>query len=261
MNKRILVILTASSLVLAPVGFVFAQTEPGANEAQAAGPTRPGDAAPPAAFGRGYGFPRGHGFGVFGSGLPFGHLALGTTVDLTFYDGDPTADGRSVQTLSFTYGTDSEAAFAEAFAAARAGATYLTAEVGEQRRTLELNTADADAGNGTDNGADDGFRYGFGRGGLPLGGLNDGSSVTATFYDGDPKGNGQSLQTLTFTYGESSEAGFAADFAEAAQAAAFVVVTTSPQSYTVPLTASPFGFEGFGRDGDGRGGFGRGGFR
>lgn len=259
MNTRILVLLSASSLVLAPVGIVFAQSQSG-GEAQTAQVQQ--DAASSDVLGRGFGRGFGHGFG----GLPFGRLALGTTVDLTFYDGDPAADGVSVETLTFTYGEDSEAAFAEQLAAARAEATYVTAAVGEQTRTLELNTADtgADAADGTDNDADDGFRRGFGgfgRGGLSLGGLQDGSTVTATFYDGDPEANGQSLQTLTFTYGESSEAGFAADYAEAARTAAFVVVTTSPQSYTVPLTASPFG-ENFGgrgdRDGFGRGGFGRG---
>lgn len=254
MNKRLLVMLSASSLVLAPAGVVFAQTQ--AQTAQAEQ-----NAAPPEAFGHGFG----RGFG----GLPFGRLALGTTVELTFYGGDPAANGQSLQTLSFTYGEDSEAAFAEQFAAARAEASYVTAAVGEQSRTLELNAADTDANadtdtnNDADNNADDGFRGGFGRGSLLLGSLQSGSTVTATFYGGDPEANGQSLQTLSFTYGESSEAGFAADFAEAAETAAFVVVTTSPQSYTVPLTASSSGFGDFGgrgdRDGFGRGGFGRGG--
>lgn len=243
MNTGILVLLSASSLILAPVGFVSAQTQSG-NEAGTAQAAQPADAAPRAAFGPGAG--RGHGFARGLGGLPFGQLALGTTVELTFYDGDPAADGQSLQTLRFTYGTDSEAAFAEAFASARADAAYVTAELGEQSRTLELNTADT--------GGDDGFRRGFGYGALPLGGLNDGATVTATFYDGDPESGGQNLQTLSFTYGESSEAGFAADFAEAAEAAAFVVVTTSPQSYTVPLSASPSGFGFGGRERD-RGGF------
>ena len=264
MNTRILVLLTASSLVLAPAGLVFAQTQAqtqGQTQAQTQAQTQgqttqtEQNTIPVETFGRGFG--RGHGFGHGFSGLPFGRLALGTTARLTFYDGDPAANGQSLQTLNFTYGEDSEAAFAEQFAAARAEASYVTAAVGEQSRTLELSTAATDTD--TDN---DGFRRGFGRGGLSLGGLNDGSTVTAVFYDGDPAANGQSLQTLSFTYGESSEAGFAADFAAAAETAAFVVVTTSPQTYTVPLTASSFGSGDFGgrgdRDGFGRGGFGRG---
>ena len=258
MNTRILVLLTASSLVLAPVGLVFAQ--PQGQTAQTEQTTVPVET-----FGRGFG--RGHGFGHGFGGLPFGRLALGTTVELTFYDGDPAADGQSLQTLNFTYGEDSEAALAEQFAAARAEASYVTAAVGEQRRTLELSAAtdnDADDDDADDNGFRGDFG-GFGRGSLPLGGLQSGSTVTAVFYDGDPEANGQTLQTLRFTYGTDSEAGFAADFAEAAGAAAVVVVTTSPQSYTVPLTASSFGFEDFGgrgdRDGFGREGSGRGGSR
>ena len=259
MNSRILVLLTASSLVLAPVGMVLAQSQSGGETGTAQAQQDTSGTSPLEALGRGHDFGRGfgHGLGRGLSGLPFGHLALGTTVELTFYDGDPAADGQRLQTLNFTYGEDSEAAFAEQFAAARAEASYVTAAVGEQSRTLELSTADTNAD--TDNDDDDGFRRGFGRGGLSLGDLNDGSTVTAVFYDGDPEANGQSLQTLTFTYGESSEAGFAADFAAAAENAAFVVVTTSPQTYTVPLTASSFGEDFGGRgDRDGRGGFGRG---
>ena len=249
MNKRLTVILSASSLVLAPVGLVFAQTQGQTTQTEQ-------NTVPVETFGFG------HGFG----GLPFGRLAFGTTIKLTFYNGDPAANGQSVQTLNFTYGEDSEATFAERFAAARTEASYVTAAVGEQNRTLELNTADTDTDtdNDTDNDGD-GFRRGFGRGGLHLGGLQSDSTVTAVFYDGDPEANGQSLQTLTFSYGTDSEAGFAADFAEAAENAAFVVVTTSPQTYTVPLTASSFGFGDFGgrgdRDGSGRDGSGHGGSR
>ena len=181
MNSRILVLLTASSLVLAPVGMVLAQSQSGGETGTAQAQQDTSGTSPLEAFGRGHDFGRGFGHGL--GGLPFGHLALGTTVELTFYDGDPAANGQRLQTLNFTYGEDSEVAFAEQFAAARAEASYVTAAVGEQSRTLELSTADTNAD--TDNDDDDGFRRGFGRGGLSLGDLNDGSTVTAVFYDGE----------------------------------------------------------------------------
>jgi len=223
-------------------------------------------------FGHGFGGGPGRGFGLdndFGGdfcrgGLPFGgHLALGTTLKLTFYDTDPGAESstaRPTQTLTFTYGQDSEAAFAQSFAEARANAGYLTVKVGEQTQTLELpsNTSSSDA---ADFGRGD-QREGF-YGALPLRGLNEGSSAQATFYDGDPEANGKVLQTLNFTYGQDSEAGFADEFASAAQNAAYVTVTTSPQTYTVDLSNIPnraLGRGGFGPDfsgGFGQGDFGR----
>jgi hypothetical protein len=104
---------------------------------------------------------------------------------------------------------------------------------------------------------------GFGRHGLPLRALTEGSTVEATFYDGDPQANAQSLQTLSFTYGQDSEAGFAADYAAAAEAAAFVSITTSPQRYTAKLSAVSLGHHDGSRGGDsfGRRGFGQGRFR
>ena len=87
--------------------------------------------------------PRGgqHGLGGFGDargmGVPLRGLTLGSTATLTFYDGDPAAGGAVLDTLTFTAGEDSEAAFAEQFEAARAPAAYLQVEVGEQTRTLD----------------------------------------------------------------------------------------------------------------------------
>ncbi len=128
------------------------------------------------------------------------------------------------QTLTFTYGEDSEATFAESFAEARANASYITANVGEQTQTLELLN-------------DDENRWGGLRGASLPRGLSEGGTVEAIFYDGDPAGDAQTLETLTFTYAQDSEAGFAADFADAAETAAYVTVTTSPQTYTVDLSA------------------------
>ncbi len=193
-------------------------------------------------------FADGHGFGRGFHGIGFGRLALGTTVEVGFYDGDPAAGGTVTDTLNFTYGEDSEAAFAQSLDAARQGATYMTVNIGEQTRTVDLSTVTLPVD---------------GRGLLPrelARGLGDGSTVTTTFYDGDPEVGGQTTDTLAFTYGQDSEAGFADDFATAAETAAFVTVTTSPQSYTVDLTqVQARGQDGFGLgDGFGRGFGGRG---
>jgi len=243
--RKSLIILTASGLLVGGLTLVGAQntqtggtpaeTQPGTQtETQAQNEPLPRS---PHDFG-GFGF-RGPGF----RGLPFGpHLALGTTVEVTFYDGDPDAGGSVTETLTFTYGEDSEAAFAQAFAEAREDAQYMVVNVGEQVQTLEL----AD----TEMNLRDGLPF-------PLRGLEEGGTLEATFYDGDPEANGQVLQTLSFTYGQESAAGFAAEFAEAAEEAAFVRVTQSPQSYTVDLSATPFREDGFpGRRGFSRDGFG-----
>lgn len=84
--------------------------------------------------------------------------------------------------------------------------------------------------------------------------LNLGTELEVTFYDGDPDAGGAALQTLTFTYGEDSEAAFVGDVAEAAQNAAFVRVTTSPQTQTLDLSALQAGAQpgaAFGSFGDG----------
>jgi hypothetical protein len=230
--------LTASSLVAGT--FVLAQegtpTQEDVQEVQ----------GNPFGFGR-HGF--GPGFGdVRGIRFPFRGLELGTTATITFYDGDPEAGGTTLNTLTFTYGEDSEVAFAEEFETARADAAYMTVDLSEQTRTVDLSDfADDERG--------DLRPRELGR----LGGLTDGSTITAAFYDTDPETAGATAtETLTFTYGTSSEAGFANDFGNAAETASFVVITTSPQSYTVNLAEvqdfqgrrGPGGFgPGFGQDG------------
>ena len=190
------------------------------------------------------GSPRGHGdFGGRGIGLPFRGLELGTTATITFYDGDPEAGGTVLNTLTLNYGEDSEVAFAEEFETARAAAAYMTVDLSEQARTVDLSEFEDDV-------RGDLRPRELGR----RGGLTDGSTVTAAFYDTDPATAGATAtETLTFTYGTSSEAGFANDFGNAADTASFVVITTSPQNYTVNL-AEVQQFEGR----RGPGGFGPG---
>ena len=216
-SKNTLLALGLAGMLTAGVGLVGAQASTDTTPESATADTAITELAHRhGGFGRGLG---GRGFG--------GRLALGTDVTYTFYDGDPEAEGTVVDTLSLTYGEDSELAFAEELAAAREGASFAVVQTGEQTRTLELSGVNLGEANDRRGG-----RLGFiGRG------LNDGSTVTATFFDGDPEANGQTLATLRFTYGEDSAAGFADSFTDAAQNASFVTVTTSPQSYTSNLSA------------------------
>lgn len=233
--KKEMIVLTATGLLIGSLGFVGAQsTQSGGADTQTQSQTQSetqDSSQIQNLRGFKHGFGDGDDFGRGFGGLPFGrHLALGTTVTLEFYTADPAGDEASTpeQTLTFTYGEDSEAAFAQSFAEARANASYMTVEVGEQTQTLELPASNSDS--------EAGFRGRGFYGALPLRGLGEGSSVTATFYNGDPAGDAQTLQTLNFSYGQDSEAGFANDFASAAQNAAYVTVTTSPQTYTVDLS-------------------------
>lgn len=216
-KKASIIALTASSLVALPFG--LAQQ----------------DSSTPESVQNVQGGPRGgwHGHGGFGGergfGIPLRGLALGTTATITFYDGDPTADGAVLTTLTFTYGEDSEVAFAEQFQEASATAAYMQVDLSEQTRTVDLSEVADDA-------RSDLRPRELGR----INHLNDGSTLTAAFYSTDPETAGASpTETLTFTHGTSSAAGFAEDFSEAAESAQFVTVTTSPQTYTVNLAEVP----------------------
>ncbi len=253
LKKASLVLVTAWGLLAAPL--VLAQQDPSTPQdsgTQQDSSTQQ-DRDVQDLRGGSRGGPNGHdGFGPgfgFGRGFPLRGLSLGTTATLTFYDGDPEVGSAVLNTLTFTYGEDSEVAFAEQFEEARANAAYLKVDLSEQTRTVDLSEFAADQ-----------------RGNLRprelgrMNALNDGSTVTAAFYDTDPATAGATAtETLTFTYGTSSAAGFADDFANAAETAQFVTITTSPQSYTVNLAEvrngpgfrDRRGPDGFGPDQDG----------
>jgi hypothetical protein len=154
-------------------------------------------------------------------------LELGTSLTLTFYDGDPENDATVLTTLNFTYGEDSEVAFLRQLEEAKANAAYLNVDTSEQTRTVDL--ADFDE---TERQTLRPRELGF------IAALNDATKLTTTFFDGDPAASGKVLTTLTFTYGSSSEAGFVNEFARAATTAAFVTITTSPQTQTINLATS-----------------------
>lgn len=73
------------------------------------------------------------------------------------------------------------------------------------------------------------------RGGL--GNMTEGSTITTTFYDGDPATGATELSSYTLNVGIDSESSFAQNIQEAMQTAAFAVINTSAQSRTIELTS------------------------
>ena len=69
-------------------------------------------------------------------------LTLGSTLNVTFYDGDPEAGGSELQTIEFVYGEDSEAAFAQELTTAATEASYVTVTTSPQTQTYNLDEAD-----------------------------------------------------------------------------------------------------------------------
>jgi hypothetical protein len=171
-----------------------------------------------------------------GAALPMlARLPIGTNLEVAFYDADPGSGAAPVTTLAITVGVDSEAAFGETFAEARAAAAewetaYLTVTTGEIRRTIDLPEADvADLPRR----AGDAFALRL----LPAG-LDDGDTVTVELYDADPTDGGNLLETLSFVHGTDSAIGFRAAVEEALDGAAVAIVTSSPRSMTVDLKAA-----------------------
>jgi len=163
-------------------------------------------------------------------------LPIGTSVEVAFFEADPAPGVAPVTTLAITVGTDSEAAFAAAFAEARATAVaweaaFLVVSTGEVRRTIALPGADA--------AVTPGRLWGASSLHLPLAGLRAGDTITVELYAADPAAGGALLETRVFAYGIDSAIGFRAAVEEALEGAAVAMVTTSPRSVTVDLKAIP----------------------
>ncbi len=76
------------------------------------------------------------------------------------------------------------------------------------------------------------------RGGLGmLGDITEGSTISATFYDGNPAEGAAELSSYTLNVGIDSESSFAQNIQEAMQTAAFAVINTSAQSRTIELNS------------------------
>ncbi|MBW6456040.1 MAG: hypothetical protein K0A98_09130 [Trueperaceae bacterium] len=153
-------------------------------------------------------------------------LPIGTTVEAAFHDADPASGAAPVTTLAMTVGVDSEAAFGEALADARAAAVdwetaYLVVTTSEVRRTIDLPEDGAAATPGRPWGAS-ALR-------LPLVGLVEGDTVTVELCDGDPADGGNLLETLAFAYGTDSAIGFRAAVEIVVGGRAFVGWASGPQ--------------------------------
>ena len=80
---------------------------------------------------------RGHGRASLGFG-PGPRLNDGSTVMVSFYDGNPDEGAALLQTLSFVNGQDSETAFHNALEAAAETATWAQVNVSAQEHTIDL---------------------------------------------------------------------------------------------------------------------------
>lgn len=188
--------------------------------------------------------------GGFVQGGALHRLPLGTEVTVETFAGDPAEGAEPVATLTLTVGEDSEAAFAEQVAAARADAAFLRTTLGERTRRVELADAAPFTGrpgvrSGAMAGATAGAMPGAMFGAMGVGGLEDGQTVTvAVFAAADDAAPSASL---SFTYGVDSAAAFHAQLQDALEGAAAVEVTLPERVRTVDLSADaawrpgPFG--------------------
>lgn len=175
------------------------------------------------------GQPHGLLMGLLGPGLT---SSLGTTITVTFYDGDPEASANELSRHSLTLGQDSESAFMNALAEARVDAVFARIDLGEQNRSYPL---------------DDGQTFQFRR--LSSAMLNDGSTITVNLYSEDPATGSSPIQTLSYVHGQDSAIAFQQELSAAISEAAFITVNTSPQSRLLDLSdaAMPQRGMGFGR--------------
>ena len=162
-----------------------------------------------------------------GFGLPGGRMAEGSTITATFYDGNPEEGAAILNSYSLNVGVDSERTFAQNVREAMQDASFLTINTSAQSRTIELPSADE-----TTNAPQ--RRRGFKA--APIRGLNEGSTVEAIFYSGNPEEGATATTTLNFTAGVDSELAFSNAFQEAAADATYVTINTSPQERTMDLS-------------------------
>ncbi len=173
--------------------------------------------------GKGFGpHPRG---GFHGGVLGFG-LTEGASVEAVFYGGDPAEDSEVLNTLNFVAGEDSARNFKKEFRNSAKDAEFVVVNRSAQSRTVDLSKAKEDG------------RPSFGkmhRLNFLLFHLNEGSTLEAVFYTGDPDEGGNEVNRLSFVAAEDSELAFRNAFTEAVEGSAYVVLNTSPQTHTMNL--------------------------
>ncbi len=178
------------------------------------------------------------------------HLKEGTSVEIAFYDGDPAEDASVVNTLTFLAGEDSARKTMKEFRETAKDAEFVEITVSAQSRTINLTErreSESDRGSEFKDGD-----YSKQRAGKPgnrmdflLYSINEGSTLEAIFYDGNPEEGAGELSKLSFVAGEDSELAFKNAFAEAAKDSAYLVLNTSPQTHTINLAARKEKFEQF----------------
>jgi len=161
-------------------------------------------------------------------------LPLGTEVTAALYAADPADGAPAAATLAAVVGETSEAAFAQELASAAEDAAFVVVEIGPHVRRVDLSDA--------------GLRAPLASLGRRTGHLDFGDTIEIALYAQD--GDAAPSATLSFTYGEDSEAAFRAELAEAAADAAVAEVALPARTRTVDLSARPLAGT---PDGDGPG--------
>lgn len=173
------------------------------------------------------------------------HITEGTSLKASFYNGDPTENAQVINTLDFVAGKDSARKAIKEFRAAAKNAEFVEITVSAQNHTIDLTKAakKAEDNNGKRNMfAESNFNSKhFGKQGQRINFLlyhiNEGSTLEAIFYDGNPQENASELSKLSFIAGEDSELAFKNAFSEARKDAAYLNLNISPQTHTINLAA------------------------
>jgi len=161
------------------------------------------------------------GIGQRGSLGMLGNMSEGSTITATFYDGDPAAGAAELNSYTLNVGIDSESSFAQNIQEGMQSAAFAVINTSAQSRTIELNT-------------DATQTRAFKR--LPIRGLNEGSTLEVSFYDGNPEEAATVLGSLSFTAGVDSEIAFSNAVEEASANAAYAVISTSAQERSIDLS-------------------------
>ena len=183
------------------------------------------------------------------------HLKEGTSFEITFYDGDPAEDANVINTLTFLAGEDSARKTMKEFRETAKDSEFVEITMSAQSHTINLTEKRERAG--SDRGPKfESEGYSKQHAGKPrnhidflLYSINEGSTLEAIFYDGNPEEGAGELSKLSFVAGEDSELAFKNAFTEAAKDSAYLVLNTSPQTHTINIAARKEKFEQFRQNG------------
>ena len=155
-----------------------------------------------------------------------GMLSEGSSVEVNVYDGNPEEGGALIHSMSHVVGEEHDMADMPDMDMPQLmmEAGYIEINISEQVKTLALSEAPKGA---------------LKRLGRAISqDLNDDSSVSVSFYDGDPAEEGASeTSNFSLVIGVDSERAFMNAITEAAEEAAYAVVTISPQTQSIDVAA------------------------